>query len=217
MDHAAASSAEMRRARAAHHLEGSAPAGDRAAQTCMGGRPPLDLVVATGAPVTKLTRPRSRATGMLICMLVPPTTTSLHPLQGVRGARLLALLDALVVRDGASPGAAMSGRVAVGVRCDDGRWVFWRVTPDVRKASTELFNAAPPADVTLVVDADVAESILGTGKAPSNPSVMAVSGNRALFRQFAQRYLEPRSWLDTRVSGAASRNDGGRNGSGGRR
>ncbi len=154
---------------------------------------------------------------MLVCMALPPTTTSLHPLQGVRGARLLALLDALVIRDGAAPGAAVTGRVAVGVRCDDGRWVFWRLTPDVRKATTELFDAAPAADVTLVVDADVAESILASGQAPTTPSVMAVSGNRALFRKFAQRYLEPRSWLDARVSGASARSDGGRGGSGGRR
>lgn len=132
---------------------------------------------------------------------------SLHPLQDVRGARLLALLDALVVRDGAAP--SLGGSVSVGVRCDDGRWVFWRATPDVRKATTELFEAAPRADVTLVVDADVAEAILGSGNVPDDPAVMAIDGNRALFKQFAKRYLEPRSWLDVRL--------GSGSGSGGRR
>jgi hypothetical protein len=128
-------------------------------------------------------------------------TSGLHPLKDVRGARLLALLDALVVRDGAAP--RLDGSVCVGVRCDDGRWVFWRATPDVRRATTELFETAPRADVTLVVDSDVAESILGAGRAPQKAAVMAIDGNRALFKQFATRYLEPRSWLDVRsnVSG----------------
>jgi len=135
-------------------------------------------------------------------MLMTPSAPSgtaalLHPLQGVRGARLLALLDALVVRDGSAP--ALAGRVSVGVRCDDGRWAFWRATPDVRRTTTELFNAAPSADVTLVLDADVAESILKDGRTPENSTFMAIDGDRALFKKFAQRYLEPRSWLDVRT------------------
>jgi hypothetical protein len=136
----------------------------------------------------------------------PTPSPALHPLQGIRGARLLALLDALVVRDGAAPG--IRGSVCVGVRCDDGRYVFWRATPDVRRATTELFAAAPRADVTLVVDAEVAETILGTGRAPDHPSVMAIDGDRALFKQFAQRYLEPRSWLDVRTGSVSAKNGG---------
>jgi hypothetical protein len=135
------------------------------------------------------------------------STAVLHPLQDVRGARLLALLDALVVRDGGAP--ALGGRVSVGVRCDDGQWVFWRATPEVRRATTELFAAAPPADVTLVVDADVAEAILATGSPPPNPTVMTIDGDRTLFKQFARRYLGPRSWLDVRTGGVAPRSAGG--------
>lgn len=143
--------------------------------------------------------------------------STFHPLQDVRGARLLALLDALVVRDGAAP--ALAGSVSVGVRCDDGRWAFWRVTPDVRHATTELFAAAPPADVTLVVDANVAESIMGTGRPPADGEVMAIEGNRTLFKEFAKRYFEPRSWLDVRLggAGAALAPKGNGSGSGGRR
>jgi hypothetical protein len=143
------------------------------------------------------------------------STTALHPWQDVRGARLLALLDALVTRDGSAPG--LDGRVAVGVRCDDGRWAFWRASPEVRKATTELFDGAPPADVTLVVDADVAESILRTGQTPANPVMLAIEGDRALFRQFARRYLAPRSWLDVRAGGAMGATGIGAKGSGGRR
>jgi hypothetical protein len=116
-------------------------------------------------------------------------------------ADLLALLDALVVRD---PGpAGFTGALAIGIRGPKGyRWwqgYFFGASIRTRR------GLARPRDVhaILYLAQSDATHMLSSGRLPAKPELLSVEGDRALIERFVQRYTSRTSWVGIRLRGQA--------------
>ena len=105
---------------------------------------------------------------------------------------LLRYLDEVVAADTGAPG--FRARVCVGVK---GRG-FWLATFDGARATT-VTTEAMPADFDVAVgfrDDDEVRALLE----PASDVPGLITGDRALFVKFVQRYLRARSPLATRLA-----------------
>ena len=78
--------------------------------------------------------------------------------------------------------------------------VWWQVT--FGEATSASFVELRPADAgaSLLVGAREASTFLETGAFPTHPTLLSLTGDRALFNRFVIRYIQQKKSLDVRTA-----------------
>lgn len=110
---------------------------------------------------------------------------------------LLLLFHGLVQKDQGPPG--LCGKVACGIRTAT-QEVWWQVTFGERAIGAFVERSPTDAGATLLVGAREATSFLETGAFPAQPTLLSLTGDRALFSRFVVRYVQQKKSVDVRAA-----------------
>lgn len=113
------------------------------------------------------------------------------------GLRLLALADALILRDRGPSG--LSASVCLGVEIGEAR-TWWCASFGRHTETSFVQGASPPeADAVLLLGEKEAEMVLESGDLPAAPELLQFQGDRQLMKRFLNRYFEPQDLMSFRL------------------